>query len=209
MRSLVLAALLLATPAAAAPLPQPKPMTAQVLTGSTTIGPMSSRYYDVHVNATSSAQSRLIGRVIAAGGEGHHITVAVLTEAAFVDWNGHREAPPLYYSGLVKTADVAVPLRESGNYYLIVSNVSQTPTTVSGSIETRWTQLPSVAEVAAANAANQAELERALRAKMSSALALALLFGALAVGVGAFLVATWNRKVVVLAEEEPELREAA
>lgn len=183
----------------AVPMPQPTPMSRTIFTGSAAVEALNSTYYEVSIDSDRMTSPRLTGRLTAAGGSGNDIVVLVMSDADFMNWKNGHEVRPLFNSGQVTVADLDVALPGAGDYRLVLSNQfsSMTPKTVSGQVRLRWVQAPSPEEVAAAEAANKAELERVQRDESNTLLVgllVVLVLGGLIGGLIAWMVAARKAK---------------
>jgi hypothetical protein len=189
----------LAGPLFAIEMPQPTPKSISIFRGSAAVEAMGSTGFKIKVDPDRMTQTQLVGRVTASGGSGNDIEVVVVTDADFVNWKNNHTTHPLFKSGQVTVADIDLSISGGGTYYLVFSNLfsAMTPKTISGHVDLKWIQLPSAAEIAAAQAQAKSELEQAQREQRNTilvALVALLVVGAALGGVVVWVLASRRAK---------------
>ena len=64
----------------------------------------------------------LRGHFVAAGGTGNDIRIMLLDQTNFLNWKNGHQAQTLFNSGKMTAVDMAVPITQAGNYYLVLDN---------------------------------------------------------------------------------------
>jgi hypothetical protein len=101
----------------------PRPIAKQVLVADTVrIEASVKRAWAWKLDTRVLKDCVLKGTFRAYGGSGNDIRVLVLDDMNFQNfWNGHK-ATALYDSGVLTTADIKIPVAESGTYHLVLDN---------------------------------------------------------------------------------------
>lgn len=96
--------------------------TYPIFVGSAAIDPGSYHFTKFAVDPEKLSNPTVFGHLSASGGTGDDVEILVLTASDLENWKREHDTHPLYSSGRVIQADLNVPIKEAGTYYLVISN---------------------------------------------------------------------------------------
>jgi hypothetical protein len=101
----------------------PYPLRQEALTSQAVFIP-AGEAEGLVLNLTPSVYGEysLCGRMLAQGGTGNDVRILLLDELNYLNWSNGHAAKAIYDSGVVTAAEMEVPIRADGKYYLMFDN---------------------------------------------------------------------------------------